>query len=328
MGPGTLREVLKDLETVSDPRLLVSGSTMDDAGVYQLTEDLALVQTVDFFTPIVDDPYLFGQIAATNALSDVYAMGGKPLTALNIAGFPVNTMDLSVLTEILKGGSDKLKEAGTLLLGGHTVEDDEPKYGLAVTGLVHPDRILTNRGGEPGDKLVLTKPLGVGIITTALKGEMADKKSVDEAVNSMTTLNKGAAEACLETGVKACTDVTGFGLLGHLYEMLTPEIGFEVELSLVPLLYGARQYAAMKFVPGGAGKNLKYLRPYLDWEEGITDVDLDLLVDPQTSGGLLIAVSPQKVSALLENLAKKGVPDAQIIGEVKDQNPGKITIKR
>lgn len=327
MGPGTLRDVLKTLETISDPRLLVSGATMDDAGVYQLTEELALVQTVDFFTPMVDDPYLFGQIAATNALSDVYAMGGRPITALNIAGFPVNTMDLGILTEILRGGGDKLKEAETLLIGGHTVEDEEPKYGLSVTGLVHPERILLNRGGKPGDKLVLTKPLGIGIITTAIKGEMADQKSIDESINSMITLNKEAAEACLETGVNACTDVTGFGLLGHLYEMLTPEIGFELDMTKIPLLFGAREYASMGLVPGGAKRNLEYLKPYLDREEEITEIDLDLLADPQTSGGFLIAVSPERVDALLEALGKRGVLTGKIIGEVKDTNLGKIMIK-
>lgn len=327
MGPGTLREVLKNLEVVSDPRVLVSGSTMDDAGVYQLSEELALVQTVDFFTPMVDDPYLFGQIAAANALSDVYAMGGKPVTALNITGFPINTMDLGILTEILRGGAEKLKEAETLLLGGHTVEDQEPKYGLSVTGLVHPQRILLNRGGKPGDKLILTKPLGVGIITTALKGELADKKAMDEAISSMLTLNKGAAEACLEVGVNACTDVTGFGLLGHLYEMLTPEIGFELDMTKVPLLFGAKEYASLGLVPGGAKRNLAYLKPFLEWEEGITEIDLDLLTDPQTSGGLLIAVSPQKVEKLLQSLSQWGVSAGQVIGEVKETPSSKIMIK-
>lgn len=228
---------------------------MDDAGVYQLTDELALVQTVDFFTPMVDDPYLFGQIAAANALSDVYAMGGKPLTAMNIVAFPVNTMDVSILGDILKGGAQKIREAETLLVGGHTVEDDEPKYGLSVTGIVHPGKVLTNRGGKPGDKLILTKPLGVGIITTAMKGDMADPASIEAATQSMATLNKEAAAAVIEVGVNACTDVTGFGLLGHLYEMMTPEIGFEIQMGQVPLLPGAKDYASMGLVPGGARRN-------------------------------------------------------------------------
>lgn len=327
MGPGTLKDVLGTLEIVEDPRLLVSGSTMDDAGVYQLTDELALVQTVDFFTPMVDDPYLFGQIAAANALSDVYAMGGKPLTAMNIACFPINTLDLGILRDILKGGADKVREAETLLVGGHTVEDPEPKYGLSVTGIVHPKKVLTNRGARPGDSLVLTKPLGIGIITTAIKGDMVDPSSVDAAVKSMSTLNKDAAAAVIEVGVHACTDVTGFGLLGHLYEMMTQDIGFEIEVSLVPLLPGAEEYAAMGLVPGGARRNLKYLEPVLGDSKGVSDIALDLLADPQTSGGLLVAVAPNKEQQLLRALEDRGVTAARVIGRVTDRNPGRIVVK-
>lgn len=327
MGPGTLREVLGNITTLEDPRLLVSGATMDDAGVYQLTEELALVQTVDFFTPMVDDPYLFGQIAAANALSDVYAMGGKPLTAMNIAAFPVNTMDLGILREILRGGADKLKEARTLLVGGHTVEDQEPKYGLAVTGVVHPKEIWTNRGGQPGDSLVLTKPLGTGIISTALKGEMAGKESLEEAVRSMTALNDAAAAAAREIGVHACTDVTGFGLLGHLYEMMTPEIGMEIIWPQVPLLPGTKDYASWGLVPAGARRNLKYLADVVEREKGISDIALDILADPQTSGGLLLAVPSGQASRLVKALHERGVAAAQVIGSVTEEHPGKILVK-
>lgn len=319
--------MLGDITTIEDPRLLVSGDTMDDAGVYQLTDDLALVQTVDFFTPMVDDPYLFGQIAAANALSDVYAMGGKPLTAMNIAAFPVNTMDLGIFRDILRGGADKLKEAETLLVGGHTVEDQEPKYGLSVTGIVHPQKILTNRGGKPGDSLILTKPLGTGIISTAIKGEMADQQSIDEAVKSMATLNNKSAEVITQIGVHACTDVTGFGLLGHLYEMLTPDIGFEIIWPQVPLITGVKDYASWGLVPAGARRNLKYLQEVIQREEGISDIVVDILTDPQTSGGLLVAVAAAKEQELLTALHERGIASAQVIGYVTDRHPGKIMVK-
>lgn len=319
--------MLGTITTSEDPRLLVSGDTMDDAGVYQLTDDLALVQTVDFFTPMVDDPYLFGQIAAANALSDVYAMGGKPLTAMNIAAFPVKTMDLGIFREILQGGAAKLKEAQTLLVGGHTIEDQEPKYGLSVTGIVHPQKILTNRGGKPGDSLILTKPLGTGIISTAIKGEMADQQSIDEAVKSMTTLNNKAAEVITHIGVHACTDVTGFGLLGHLYEMLTPDIGFEIIWPQVPLLTGVKDYTAWGLVPQGARRNLKYLQDVVQREEGISDIAMDILTDPQTSGGLLVAVAASKEQQLLTALHAQGMVSAQVVGYVTGKHPGKILVK-
>lgn len=300
---------------------------MDDAGVYQLTDELALVQTVDFFTPMVDDPYLFGQIAAANALSDVYAMGGKPLTAMNIAAFPINTMDLGIFRDILQGGAAKLKEARTLLVGGHTIEDQEPKYGLSVTGIVHPQKILTNRGGKPGDSLILTKPLGTGIISTAIKGEMADRQSIDEAVKSMATLNNKAAEVITKIGVHACTDVTGFGLLGHLYEMLTPDIGFEIIWPQVPLLTGVKDYASWGLVPAGARRNLQYLQDIVQREDGISDIAMDILSDPQTSGGLLVAVAADKEQQLLTALHDQGIVSAQVVGYVTDRHPGKILVK-
>lgn len=319
--------MLGTITTIEDPRLLVSGDTMDDAGVYQLTDELALVQTVDFFTPMVDDPYLFGQIAAANALSDVYAMGGKPLTAMNIAAFPINTMDLGIFRDILQGGAAKLKEARTLLVGGHTIEDQEPKYGLSVTGIVHPQKILTNRGGKPGDSLILTKPLGTGIISTAIKGEMADRQSIDEAVKSMATLNNKAAEVITKIGVHACTDVTGFGLLGHLYEMLTPDIGFEIIWPQVPLLTGVKDYASWGLVPAGARRNLQYLQDIVQREDGISDIAMDILSDPQTSGGLLVAVAADKEQQLLTALHDQGIVSAQVVGYVTDRHPGKILVK-
>lgn len=327
MGPGTLTEILASIPQVEDPRLLVSGATMDDAGVYLLSEELALIQTVDFFTPMVDDPYLFGQVAAANALSDVYAMGGVPLTALNIAAFPINNMDPGILREILLGGADKVREAGALLVGGHTVEDPEPKYGLAVTGTVHPQKVLTNQGARPGDVLVLTKPLGIGIICTAIKGDLADSRAVDQAVRSMVALNQKAMEVVQEIGVHACTDVTGFGLLGHLFEMLTPDVGFQVDWPEVPVLEAAFEYAGMGLVPAGARRNFSYLEKVLAWSEKISKVDLDILCDPQTSGGLLLAVAGEKGPKLVQALRENGVEFARIIGRVTEERPGQIFIK-
>lgn len=308
MGPGTLSDLLSTLPSFSHPDLLVSGATFDDAGVFRLTSELALVQTVDFFTPMVDDPYLFGQIAAANALSDVYAMGGKPLTAMNIAAFPAGSMDLGILRDILAGGADKIMEAGAVLVGGHTVEDKEPKYGLAVTGTVHPERVITNGGARPGDLLVLTKPLGVGIITTALKGELIREEKALPAVQSMAALNDKAAQAMQEVGVNAATDITGFGFLGHLYEICAAsKAGVEVIVDQVPILDGAADLAAIGAVPGGAKRNAKYLEPMLKWVRPMDEVMRDILCDPQTSGGLLMAVSPNRREELARRLAEAGV---------------------
>jgi len=308
------------------PDLLVSGSTLDDAGVFRLTSDCALVQTVDFFAPMVDDPYTFGQVAAANALSDIYAMGGRPLTCLNIATFPCS-LDLGILREILKGGADKIKEAGAILLGGHTMDDKEPKYGLSVTGLIHPGQVLTNRGARPGDRLILTKPLGIGVITTALKKGLAPAQTVDTAVKSMTTLNSAAAKAALAAGVHACTDITGFGLLGHASEMiLESNIGLEFELPKIPFLPGARELAEKGLFPGGARRNRQYLENELLWEGNILPYEADLLADPQTSGGLLLAAAPADASRLLELLRGQKVPAAEI-GGVTAEHPGKILVK-
>lgn len=295
---------------------------LDDAGVFKLTEDLALVQTVDFFTPIIDDPYLFGQIACANALSDVYAMGARPLTALNIVCFPKEG-DFSVLREILRGGLDKLREAGAVLVGGHSVDDQEVKYGMAITGVVHPEKVVRNAGARPGDVLVLTKPLGTGIVATAIKAEMAPRETVEEAIRTMAKLNRGASEAMLEIGVNACTDVTGFGLLGHLCEMLEEGLQFVVHASQVPVLPGVLELAQMGLVPAGLYRNRDYRRPWVE-VEGVDGILLDLLFDPQTSGGLLMAVSEDKVGELLAGLEKRG-ERGWVIGEVRE-GEGKVKV--
>lgn len=327
MGPAALREVLKSLPVSQDPRLLVSGATFDDAGVYKLREDLALVQTVDFFTPIVDDPYTFGEIAAANALSDIYAMGAVPLTALNITCFPVQGMDLDILGQILAGGAAKVKEAGALLVGGHTVEDPEPKYGLAVTGVVHPARILTNAGAHPGDLLVLTKPLGTGVIATAVKAELAGPEVEAAAIAAMRTLNREASQVAVAAGVHAVTDITGFGFLGHAAEMAeASQVSLEVEAGRFPFLPGAEELANMGLVPAGAYRNREYLGDKISFDSEVADAHRDLLFDPQTSGGLLIAVAREKVEELETGLKAKGTA-AAVVGRVEAGAP-RITVHK
>lgn len=304
------------MSSMADPNLLVGASTSDDAAVYRLNDQIAIVQTVDYFTPVVDDPYTFGQITAANALSDIYAMGARPLLALNIIGFPVKLLSLDVLAEILKGGADKVKEAGAIVAGGHSIEDQEPKYGLAVTGVVHPDRVITNAGARPGDALILTKPLGTGVINTAVKGKLADGAACRAAINVMTALNDRAARVMSGLGAGACTDITGFGLLGHLYETLAASgVGGRVFLKEVPVLDQVRPLASMGIVPGGAYRNLEYLKEWLRWDKGIDDVDRLILADPQTSGGLLIAVSGGKADETVRALREEGVAGARI-GEI------------
>lgn len=306
------------LAPVEDPNLLVGSSTCDDAAVYRLNDQIAIVQTVDYFTPVVDDPYTFGAITAANALSDIYAMGAKPLLALNIIGFPCKALSLEVLVDILRGGADKVKEAGALVVGGHTIEDKEPKYGLAVTGLVHPDRVVKNAGALPGDVLILTKPLGTGIIVTAAKGEMADERTYNSAVKLMEALNDRASRIMLEAGAHACTDITGFGLLGHLYEMVAASnVGARVFLSQIPVLEKVRELASSGLIPSGAYRNLNYLEEKLQWNGSIDETDKLILTDPQTSGGLLMAVPGDKAAATLEALEAEGVTGAKI-GEIID----------
>lgn len=299
----------------------------EDAGVYKLSDDLAIIQTVDFFTPIVDDPYMFGQIAAANALSDVYAMGGKPLTAMNIVCFPIKAMDISILREILKGGLDKMKEAGVTLVGGHSIEDSELKYGLSVTGTIHPSKVLTNVGAKAGDRLILTKPLGTGIINTAIKGGMATEDSIEMVTRYMTSLNKRASEIMQEIGANACTDVTGFGLLGHAFEMIQGTgKGMIIHVSSIPVLPGAVKFAEMGLVPGGTYRNKEFRINKVDIDTKISPYIIDILFDPQTSGGLLIVVPEEKAGELVKRLRKEGIEDAAIIGEVVDDPEERIVV--
>lgn len=302
--------------------------SFDDAAVYRLRDDLAIIQTVDFFTPVVDDPYSFGQIAAANAMSDIYAMGGEPLTAMNIICFPVKTMDISVLQDVLRGGLDKIKEAGALLVGGHSVEDDEFKYGLSVTGTVHPGRVFTNRGARPGDALVLTKPIGTGIINTAIKGNLADEEMIKGVTAVMSTLNRKAKEVFLGFGVSACTDVTGFGLLGHACEMIEDQdVGLRIYPERVPLIDKVLDLARMGIVPAGTLRNLSFRRQYLTGAEKVEPAFMDILFDPQTSGGLLIAVKAEEGKLLMADLRERGIKDASIIGEFVESPRGKIVIQ-
>jgi selenide,water dikinase len=318
---------LQSLAFRPHPDLLVGLEAADDAGVFRLTPEVALIQTVDFFTPIVNDPYYFGQIAAANALSDVYAMGGRPLTALNIACFPLKTVPVDTLKAILRGGLDKVHEAGALLVGGHSVEDAELKYGLAVTGVVHPDRILTKAGAKVGDLLVLTKPLGTGIIATALKGRLASPEAEAASIQVMSALNRAAAEALEGLEVHALTDITGFGLLGHGLEMaLASKAELTIYASRVPVLPWAREYAALGLVPAGSHANRRFCEKHLNVAPQVDRIELDLLSDAQTSGGLLIAVAPHHGQELLSRLHNWGVTPAAAIGEVTGAGTGKIKI--
>jgi selenide,water dikinase len=302
--------------------------TADDAGVYQLTHQIALVQTVDFITPIVDDPYLFGQIAAANALSDVYAMGGKPLTALNIVGFPRRTLDLSLLSEILRGGLEKIHEAGAMLLGGHTVDDTELKYGLSVTGTVPPGKVITNKGSQVGDVLILTKALGVGIISTANKAGMAESGLLQGAIDSMVRLNDKAARAMVESGAHAATDISGFGLLGHASEMARAcGLSFRFFYSRIPILPGAREYATQGMVPGGAYCNRDHFGPAISISPKIPESERIILFDPQTSGGLLIALPQAVGETLLRRLKEKGIQEAALVGEVISPEKNLISVE-
>lgn len=313
---------------ISDPNLIAGFERAEDASVYKLRDDLAIVQTIDFFTPIVDDPYAFGQIAAANALSDVYAMGGKPLTALNVVCFPIKTMDISILKEILAGGVAKLHEADTILVGGHSIEDPELKYGLSVTGIIHPAKVILNTTARVGDRLILTKPLGTGIISTALKRKIADADTVNRAVKSMVTLNRKASELMQEVGVNACTDVTGFGLLGHACEMIeNTEVGMIIHSATVPIFPKTRELAEKEMVPGGLQRNREYRLNMVAMARGIPQYLADILFDPQTSGGLLISVPEKKASQLLQRLHAEGIAEATIIGEIVAQPKGKIVVK-
>ena len=309
--------MLSQLPTFSDPRLLVGPETCDDAAVYQLTEDLAVVQSVDFITPVVDDPYTCGAVAAANSLSDIYAMGARPIFALNLVGFPTAKLPLRVLSLILQGGADKVREAGAAIVGGHSIDDPEPKYGLVVTGLVHPQKVVTNARAQVGDDLVLTKPLGLGIITTGIKHERVSAEAVDRAVRVMTTLNKSAAEAMVEVGAHACTDVTGFGLLGHLHEMTSGSgVAARISLQAVPVLPEAWALVKEGICPGGTKRNRQALEGKVTWAPGITEEAQLVLCDAQTSGGLLIAVPKAKSPTLIAALQAAQTLAAARIGEI------------
>ena len=310
---------------------MVGIETGDDAAVYRLGPEIALILTVDYFTPIVDDPYSFGAIAAANAVSDVYAMGGKPLLALNIVGFPIGKLPKELLAEILRGGAEKAMEAGVLIVGGHSIDDDEPKYGLAVTGVIHPDLVVTNKWARAGDDLILTKPLGMGIISTAIKKEKASTSLVRRAVQVMSTLNRDAAEAMTEVGAHACTDITGFGLLGHLYGMTrASSVGAKIKLSRVPILPEVWELAKEGCIPGGTRKNYSFLqeKEAVTWDPGIDELTRLVISDAQTSGGLLIAVAKEKSQDLLSRLEARKTPAAALIGEIVDDSSGRIHVEQ
>jgi selenide,water dikinase len=323
MGPGDLSAALAPLTSRADPRLLVGRETFDDAGVFAVAEDLALVQTVDFFAPIVDDPFAFGRIAAANALSDVYAMGGEPLTALNIVGFPAGKLPLGVLTEILRGGQDAVHEAGAVIVGGHTVIDDEVKYGLAVTGRADPRRLLRNTDARPGDRLVLTKPLGTGLIQTAVKRTIVQPGAEGASIASMSVLNRDASRAALAVGARCATDVTGFGLLGHASHVARGSgVTLAIDAHALPVLPGAREAWTAGARTGGAERNLAYVEPMTDWgpvPEGVTRA---LCLDPQTSGGLLVAVPAERLAEYLERVA-----GAVAVGEVLPRGERELVLR-
>jgi len=312
----------------TDPRILVDASTRDDAAVIQVAPDRAIVATVDFFTPIVDDPYDFGRIAAANALSDLYAMGATPLFVLNIVGWPRDKLPYEVLGEVIRGGADVAQEAGAFVLGGHSVDDPEPKYGMVAIGEVRPDRLVRNATARPGDALVLTKPVGTGLLATALKRDLLTEQDLAPAVVAMTTLNAGAARAMAAVGVDAATDVTGFGLLGHLRSLLEASgAAAEITAAAVPVLRGARQAAERGAIPGGTERNLASLADAVTWGSDVGPLDRLVLADAQTSGGLLIAVAPERTEALVAALHRERTPAAAVIGRVVAGPAGRVSVR-
>jgi selenide,water dikinase len=331
LSPADLRTVLglvRGFEPATDPDLMVGFDTADDAAVYRLRDDLAIVVTTDFFTPIVDDPYDWGRIAATNALSDVYAMGGTPLLALNLVAWPREDLPFELLARVLDGGAAVARAAGCLVAGGHSIDDAEPKYGMAVVGTVHPDAVLTNAGARPGDAIILTKPIGLGVISTAVKREVATPEQLAAAIEVMTTLNAGARDAAGEARAHAATDVTGFGLLGHLREVcLASGTGATVDAAAVPVIAGVRDLLADGMVAGGTRRNLAFVAPDVDFGD-LPDAERLLLADAQTSGGLLLSVAPDRAQQLVDACAAHGTPIAAMIGEMTESDAGRITIRR
>ena len=327
--PGYLLPLLGKLPGITDPNVLVGSATADDAAVYQLNEELALVLTTDFFTPIVDHPYDFGAVAAANALSDVYAMGGRPLTALNLVGFPDNLLGPEVLGEILRGAADKAREASIDIVGGHTIKSEEPIFGLAVVGTIHPRKVLTNAGAKPGDALVLTKPLGLGIVTTAAK--LGDDRlgAIREAIRVMTTLNRAASEMLISPATQALTDVTGFGLLGHLRHIVAEsQVVARVWLERVPVLPAAREYVRAGIAPGGTHANWRFLNDWVTYGADLSKDEQLLLCDAQTSGGLLATIRQKDAEGVLDSLHKAGVKDSAIIGQIDAGSPSRIHVSR
>lgn len=311
-----------------DPNLIVGHETSDDAGVYKLTDDIALIQTVDYFTPIVDDPYMFGQIAAANALSDVYAMGGIPKTVLNIVGFPIKKLDGEVLADILKGAADKVKEAEAITVGGHSIDDQEPKFGLSVTGVVHPDYVWKNKGAIPGDVLVLTKPIGVGIVTTGIKRGAVSEEQIQRVTETMSMLNKDAAHLLKKYTPHAVTDVTGFGLLGHAYEIArNSNVSFTLEFNCVPLLEGTIGLVEKGILPGGSKTNHKWLQSFVTYQAQIAQPEQYILCDAITSGGLLVSMSYEEAELYLNDLHSNGIKNAAIIGKVTEKADSTIYVE-
>jgi selenide,water dikinase len=326
--PGYLLSMLGSLPPITDPNVLVGSATADDAAVYKLSDDLALIFTTDFFTPIVDRPYDFGAVAAANALSDVYAMGGTPLTALSIVGFPDTLLSPEVLVEILRGAADKAAEAGVAIVGGHTIKSEEPIFGLAVVGKAVPSRVLSNAGAQPGDALILTKPLGLGIITTAAKNGEDKLGAIADAIRVMTTLNRVAAEEFVRAGAHALTDITGFGLLGHMRNVVAAsKVGATIHLDCVPLLPAAVEYVNAGIYPGGTSANHKFLAKSVRYADHVTKEEQLLLCDAQTSGGLLASVAPETVDDVIAALHARGVTDAVAIGQIHAYNPGHIIVQ-
>ncbi len=327
IGPGTLAGILETLPKFEDPNLMVGIETSDDGAIYRVSEDVALIQTLDFFPPMVDDPYVFGQVAAANALSDIYAMGGEPKVALNIVAWP-NCVNPKFLGEILRGGADKVKEAGAVLAGGHSIQDDVPKYGLSVTGFVHPDRVFKNCGAKPGDVLILTKPLGTGIVNTAVKAELASKEAEAEVIRVMTTLNKKAKHVIERYEIHSCTDVTGFGLAGHSIEMAEGSgVTIELNVSALPIQEAAPEYAKMGLIPEGAYRNRAFAGVRVD--VGETEEYLqDIFFDPQTSGGLLISAAPDTAVDIMRDFAQQGLDtEYGIIGTVVEKQQFCVRLK-
>jgi cysteine desulfurase NifS/selenium donor protein len=327
LRPQELEKILCDIPVNTDPNILIDTNNSDDAAVYKINDETALVKTVDFFTPIVDNPYDFGAIAAANALSDIYAMGAKPIFALNIVGFPSNRLPMEVLKEILKGAQDKATEAGISILGGHTIDDPEPKYGMVVSGLVHPDKILSNSRAKVGDAIILTKPIGLGIIATALKRGLVDKKTEEFVIKTMSELNKYAADIIQNFDINACTDVTGFGLLGHLSEItLASKTDVDIFSQQVPVIEEAREFATSNIIPGGSTNNLNHFSKYIDWDTKLSDIDKIILCDAQTSGGLLFTIPMNQKDEVIKQLRDSGIKYATHIGNCISKGNGLISV--